>query len=363
MNTSHCASLTYKRLENGAPMGFFLYPPSFENRRTKVPTIVYFHGGGLTVGNKHSWHPSWLQQRANARGFAFITADYRLMPPATGHSILEDVKDLFDFLAKENIYKAICATHPSAVAASYRFEIDKDAIVVAGSSAGGLCAYLAAIHCQPKPKALFSIYGMGGDFFMPHYLSPKNEVFFRGREVLDPKDFTEFLYPRCNDLEEIADSPLVYHSADYRIPGYPANPRMLLSRLYLQLGVYLDYYTGSHSPSLTETLRPLLSTSSGSAETNALANAVPEKHRCLFPQLQITSDWPCTIFWHGTADTAVPIEDARNLARSLSDAQVNVKFVEFDGEEHSFDYQPNAEEKHGKSFDQVVDILEDWVTK
>jgi acetyl esterase/lipase len=92
------------------------------------------------------------------------------VPPATGHSILEDVKDLFDFLARENIYNATCAAHSRAFAEAYKFEIDKEAIVVAGTSAGGLCAYLAAIHCQPKPKALFSIYGMGGDFFVSRSL-------------------------------------------------------------------------------------------------------------------------------------------------------------------------------------------------
>lgn len=27
----------------------------------QVPAVVYFHGGGLTVGNKASWFPAWLQ--------------------------------------------------------------------------------------------------------------------------------------------------------------------------------------------------------------------------------------------------------------------------------------------------------------
>ena len=47
------------------------------------------------------------------------------------------------------------------------FKIDPDAMAVAGTSAGGLCAYLAAMHCvSPKPKGIVSMYGMGGDFFV-----------------------------------------------------------------------------------------------------------------------------------------------------------------------------------------------------
>ena len=49
----------------------------------------------------------------------------------------------------------------------FTFKIDPKTIAVAGSSAGGLCAYLAAMHCvSPKPKALLSLYGQGGDFLV-----------------------------------------------------------------------------------------------------------------------------------------------------------------------------------------------------
>lgn len=27
------------------------------------PAVVYFHGGGLTVGNKRSWFPTWLKSQ------------------------------------------------------------------------------------------------------------------------------------------------------------------------------------------------------------------------------------------------------------------------------------------------------------
>ena len=33
-----------------------------------VPAVVYFHGGGLTVGNRNSWFPNWLKSRLNIPG-------------------------------------------------------------------------------------------------------------------------------------------------------------------------------------------------------------------------------------------------------------------------------------------------------
>ena len=31
--------------------------------RVEVPAVVYFHGGGLLVGNKKSWFPEWLRSQ------------------------------------------------------------------------------------------------------------------------------------------------------------------------------------------------------------------------------------------------------------------------------------------------------------
>lgn len=46
------------------------------------------------------------------------------------------------------------------------FTVDPNALAVAGTSAGGLCAHWAAMHVSPKPKAVVSMYAMGGDFLV-----------------------------------------------------------------------------------------------------------------------------------------------------------------------------------------------------
>ena len=82
-----------------------------------------------------------------------------MLPPATGEDIVKDIQDVFSFLVKIDIKDA----HGT-------FKVNPDAMAVAGSSAGGLCAYLAAMHCNsPRPKGIVSMYGMGGDFLVGNF--------------------------------------------------------------------------------------------------------------------------------------------------------------------------------------------------
>lgn len=92
--------------------------------------------------------------RLNKAGIAFISADYRLLGPTTGHDVLEDVKDAFEFVAHK------------LNAQLDAFQVDPAAIAVSGSSAGGLCALLAAAQATPKPVATLGIYPIGGNLLV-----------------------------------------------------------------------------------------------------------------------------------------------------------------------------------------------------
>ncbi len=63
-------------------------------------------------------------------GFVFVSPDYTLLSPHTGHDMLADVKDLVSWID----------THLAAEIKSY--VVDTKSIVVSGSSAGGYLAYL-----------------------------------------------------------------------------------------------------------------------------------------------------------------------------------------------------------------------------
>ena len=127
-------------------------------------------------------------------GLIFISADYRLIPPATGHDIVADIKDLFTFL-DHDVNGLIRGRQGKHV-----FEIDSSALAVAGSSAGALCAYLAAMHASPKPRAVLSLYGMGGDMLVCTRLEPHvvHGVLIR-LDVAIPRDENHRLLPWPRD--------------------------------------------------------------------------------------------------------------------------------------------------------------------
>ena len=151
---------------------------------------------------------------------------------------------------------------------------------------------------------------------------------------------------------------------------------MLLARLYLQVGTYIDYYTGEHEPSLSGQLREALETLSEAMVENEAEGIIGERHSRLFPQFSIGNSkddarrWPPTVLIHGTDDTAVPIHESRNLYRLLKSSRHEIDgkgasasgavedlLIEVPGVEHSFDLAPDAEEKFGNVFEKVVEFV------
>lgn len=108
--------------------------------------------------------------RLSERGIAFLSADYRLLSPSTGHEVLEDIQDLFAYIRSDLNPALFGATgNPMLM-------IDTDALGVAGTSAGGLCAYLCAMHLSPKPRALLSMYGQAGECLVRYFKIPGRRV-------------------------------------------------------------------------------------------------------------------------------------------------------------------------------------------
>ncbi|KAF7364870.1 MYND finger domain-like protein [Mycena venus] len=355
-----CLDVCYKKIGQ-IPIYLNVYAPSnleSQSPYPRLPAVVYFHGGGLTVGNRTSWFPGWLKARIVDAGFVLISADYRLIPSCTVHDIIDDIKDLFLFLSQDDL----CFKTESA----RLFGIDPSSLAVAGSSAGGMCAYLAAIHASPKPKAVLGMYAMGGQIFSRQSLTPKSEVFYRNRELLDPAEFTEFIYPECKLLQPITDSALAYHPASHPTrPGWWANPRMALARLYLQLGVMLDYCTGQHEPSLSAQLRPLLETAAAAdplALQEAMKALIPPEHHSIFPQLNVTAQFPPTFLCHGSEDGAVSVEESHHMHSLLKRVGVPVRLLVIDGANHSLDYVPNAEKLYASHFDEMAEFLKQSLT-
>ncbi|KAL0069115.1 hypothetical protein AAF712_003801 [Marasmius tenuissimus] len=197
-------TLEYKTCPGG-PIKVDVYIPS--NVHPSSGAVVYFHGGGLTVGNRKSWFPTWLHKRLDAVGHALVSPDYRLIPSGgvTAHEELEDIQDLFTFLRGPEFQRAL----PTGL----DFKLRPDRIAVAGTSAGGTCSYLAATHVQPKPKAVLSMYGMGGDYLQR--LGPRND----GNELAETIDSKHLgLFPSLNVRSDWPSTLFVHGAEDSAVP-------------------------------------------------------------------------------------------------------------------------------------------------
>ena len=130
---------------------------------------------------------------------------------------------------------------------------------------------------------------------------------------------------------------------------------MLLARLYLQLGTFLDHWTGTHglSAHLRGTLPNLASLDAPAGDLNDKPPRILSESTLLFPQFGVDVSWPPCFLVHGAADTAVPVQESVNMARLLERADVPVILRVIPDQEHSFDYAKDAETLFGKLFDEV----------
>ena len=74
---------------------------SSSNRYTiNTPVLLFFHGGGAVSHDRRLLHPH-IVQASLQRGWPLVSADYRLLPQASGLDLVEDLKDAYAFVREE----------------------------------------------------------------------------------------------------------------------------------------------------------------------------------------------------------------------------------------------------------------------
>lgn len=125
------------------PLALRLYRPSFGFR--PLPALLFFHGGGWTVGDLDS-HDTLCRQLAIATGHVIVAVDYRLAPEHPWPAALDDGWAALRWLSA---YAPLLAIDPLAIG-------------VAGDSAGGNIAAVLALKARneggPALKAQVLIY-------------------------------------------------------------------------------------------------------------------------------------------------------------------------------------------------------------
>ena len=103
-----------------------LYAPSQE----RLPVLLYFHGGGFTVGSITT-HDTLCRVLSLRAGCAVVSVDYRLAPEHKFPTAADDAWDAFAFIAGQGADNAL--------------RIDASCLAVGGDSAGGTLAAMCAI--------------------------------------------------------------------------------------------------------------------------------------------------------------------------------------------------------------------------
>jgi len=118
---------------DGAQLPARLYADSTDER----PVLLYFHGGGFTIGGLET-HDSLCRQIALRSGAAVLAVDYRLAPEHRFPTAVDDAWAAMRWLAAQ----------------AGTLGLDPARLAVGGDSAGGTLAAVCAIHARDLGLAL-----------------------------------------------------------------------------------------------------------------------------------------------------------------------------------------------------------------
>lgn len=146
-----------------------LYAPSAE----ALPVLLYFHGGGFTIGSIAT-HDILCRQLSHLAGCAVVSVDYRLAPEHKFPTAAHDAEDALQWLA----------THAN------RLGLDSERLAVGGDSAGGTLAAMCAVLARDAglPLALQLLFYPGCS---AHQDTPSHRQFARGF-VLEEREINWF---------------------------------------------------------------------------------------------------------------------------------------------------------------------------
>ncbi|KAJ5744242.1 Alpha/Beta hydrolase protein [Penicillium manginii] len=240
-----------------------------------LPAVIYYHGGGMTAGSRRGGLPRWLYAHCQEKGYIFISADYRLCHPTTALDQIEDAKNLFQFITSAQFDSIL----PESIT------LDSTRIAVSGFSAGAYSARAACIYANPKPAALISVYGLGGNVLLDHWTRAR-----------PPTSIAKFV--DLNAVPELlADKTVV--SDDVSVGG-PLSRRFALTVHWELSGTMLDGIFG----------RDGLGRALDRVDYEQRAAAFPSDLKSGLLQSFVDDSYPPSIFVHGTADEVVPPQES-----------------------------------------------------
>ncbi|KAM0748479.1 alpha/beta-hydrolase [Meredithblackwellia eburnea MCA 4105] len=316
-------SLVYKQVQRTLYQVDIFVPTNSEEiiRTASRPALVFYHGGGAISGSRaeNGWFPRWLLDLCIQKDIIFISADYSLLSPQTGFDIIQDVKDLFAWIAND--------LNSKLEDLGSKASIDSTKLAVMGASGGGIPAYYTGLYATPRPRAVIGVYAMGGDTLNDLWTVPKTEPWVTWQNILIPMIDPKSAKPVVDLASPGSDTPPTTET------DIETHPRNMLSFWTQQEAIYPDLLTGVKG----------LGVAIGKHPHEERASKVEDKYRGLFPPLVVDKSFPPTLLLHGIDDKVIPIQESHNFASALTRAGVAHELVEIPGADHGFDFVGSAE--------------------
>ncbi|EJU05288.1 alpha/beta-hydrolase [Dacryopinax primogenitus] len=282
---------------SGVPIRLSLYLPSSAHPKPAAgfPVIIWFHPGSWVDGSRGDISRVQVATALDA-GWAFVSADYRLAPQVRVPDQLEDAKDAIAWVRARNLEG-----------------VDALKLVVAGSSAGGLIALLAAHQLAKPPLAMYAVYP-GCDLTLP---GMSQKVQFPAPIAWE--DVKGYLDP---------SGPVISNS-----PG-DVDFATFTPRGRTRAAFYL------------------------SQEGNAVEYILPPgEEPAPYDAKKQLKPWSRIVIIHGTSDKMVPYEVSTQLVNALKEGGNEHLLITTEGD-HGFDLGVDPEDAEGrKPFEQAVEWL------
>ncbi|RDW72395.1 alpha/beta hydrolase [Aspergillus mulundensis] len=286
-------------------MDYYL-PPRTATTTDSLPALIYYHGGGMTTGSRREapW-PTWMYTHCQEKGYIFISADYRLCHPANVLDQIADAKALFAFLDSP----AFADHLPPTVS------LDTARIAVTGFSAGAYSARAACLYARPKPAALLSVYGLGGDVLADHWTRARPLTSIAKRFDL-------------SGVPAILDDKTVVSESSFEEGRFALTVHWEVSGTFLD-GIFQAPGLGAKLDALPYEKR---------------FDAIPDHLKPGVLQAFVTRDYPPSVFVHGAADEVVSPQESRYQHEQLRNLGVESRLLVIKGGPHGLEFFERSED-------------------
>jgi acetyl esterase len=177
------------------------YRPAGAGKDDLLPALVYFHGGGWTIGDLDT-HDTLCRQLAQGAGCAVFSVDYRLAPESPFPAAVEDCLSATQYVIEN----------------AKSISIDPARVAVGGDSAGGNLAAVVSIALKGKIAFQLLIYPATDQRMATESLKRNGEGYLLTRALMER--FRGNYLPRREDHLDWRASPALAKSLAGVAPAF-----------------------------------------------------------------------------------------------------------------------------------------------